>query len=147
MVYLERGWHVSPIHNQVYFAFSLDAGEPRNEYAAKDPDATNVEMQNTQLSRVLMEARYWRQWEPYSPFPILILIKGIDLARSLCKELCKKALCFQNLLSSLWLPCEVGPMIISIFHMRPLRLIWKVSYFLPRSYSYQVAQWRFETGN
>lgn len=49
---------MSPIHNQVYFAFSLDTGVPRNEYAARDPDATNVEhAKYTAIKIVLMESR------------------------------------------------------------------------------------------
>lgn len=49
---------MSPIHNQVYFAFSLDAGVPRHEYSARDPDATNAEhAKYTAIKIVLMESQ------------------------------------------------------------------------------------------
>lgn len=41
----------------MYFAFSVDAGVPTHEYAARDPDATNAEHEKcTAIKIVFMES-------------------------------------------------------------------------------------------
>lgn len=148
VAYLERGGNVSPIHNQVYFAFSLDAGVPRHEYSARDPDATNAEhAKYTAIKIVLMESPVLKAVRTLFTFSNINTNQGHWLSMfSLPGAVSRKPFASRISFGSLWLPCEVGPMITSIFQMRPLRL--REGKLLPSKVIQLlgVAQWRFETG-
>lgn len=102
----ELPWLPTSSWTQEYLE-QLEAQDPTNVECAK---YTNTEI-----------AGYCWQLQPHSPFLILIIIKDVCSAPTLCQALCP-ALCFQNLSRSLCLPCGMNTVIIPVFQMRTLKL-------------------------